>query len=50
MISLDREKILAEARKIKDGKEGRRDLKELLGGEELDKIFEPSLNHLFFSS
>lgn len=40
MISLDREKILAEARKIKDGKEGRRDLKELLGGEELDKIFE----------
>lgn len=40
MISLDKEKILDEAGKIKEGKEERSELKELIGGKELDKIFE----------
>lgn len=40
MIVLDQEKILAETRSIRDGKENKEDLKELLGGEELNKIFE----------
>ena len=47
MISLDKEKILAEVRKIKEGKEDRSELKELLGGEELDEIFdEPTIGEL----
>ena len=35
MVSLDKEKILAEVKKIKEGKEDRSKLKELIGGEEM---------------
>ena len=40
MVSLDKEKILAEVKKIKEGKEDRSKLKELIGGEELEEIFD----------
>ena len=40
MISLDKEKILAEARKIRAGKEDRSKLKELIGGKELEEVFD----------
>ena len=40
MFSLDKEKILAEVKKIQEGKEDQSELKELIGGKELEEVFD----------
>ena len=40
MFSLDKEKILAEVKKIQAGKEDQSELKELIGGKELEEVFD----------
>lgn len=40
MVSLDKEKILAEVKKIQEGKEDQSELKELIGGKELEEVFD----------
>ena len=40
MFSLDKEKILAEVKKIQEGKEDRSELIDLIGGKDLEEIFD----------